>query len=233
MITFEKGVYHHGAFCLSASFSLAAKSFCAILGPSGAGKSTLLNIIAGFEDLTTGSLTIDGIDMRNFPPAVRPISMVFQDHNVFAHLSVWENVALGIATSLKLSAGQSAAVDTALARVGLQHYAARLPGQISGGERQRVAMARVLVRQSKILLLDEPFAALDPGLRSDMLLLVKDLAAEHQLTVLLVTHQPEEAKQAADSIIFVGGGVAHAPQTVDTFFASQDEPIRKYLGHWN
>jgi thiamine transport system ATP-binding protein len=233
MINFENALYTHGNFSLRASFKIEAGSFTAILGPSGAGKSTLLNIIAGFENLTSGRLLVDGQDMRDVPPAARAISMVFQDHNMFAHLNVWQNVALGIETSLRLSTEQSTAVDSALVRVGLRDYTRRLPGQLSGGERQRVAMARVLVRQSKILLLDEPFAALDPSLRNDMLNLVRDLNAEDNLTVLLVTHQPEEAKRAADSIIFVDGGEAHATTSIGEFFDSKTEPVRKYLGHWN
>jgi thiamine transport system ATP-binding protein len=231
MILIEQALFKKKKFSLSVDIHVKAESFVAVLGASGAGKSTLLSIIAGFEDLERGKLWLDGAEMKNVPPATRPVSMIFQDHNVFAHLSVWDNVALGIAPSLKLNAEEMAYVDAALSRVGLVQYSRRKPGNISGGERQRVALARVLVRKRKILLLDEPFAALDPGLRHDMLDLVSDLKREHALTVLMVTHQPEEALRAADDIIFVAEGKVREPIASETFFAMHDDDsIDAYLG---
>ncbi len=233
MIKLEKGFYRHQDFSLQIDLEIADQNFCAILGPSGAGKSTLLNIIAGFESLSSGTLNINGHDFTAAPPAARPISMVFQDHNVFSHMTVQDNVAIGIDPSLKLSRAQLVAVQAALERVGLGHYGARLPSHLSGGERQRVALARVLVRQSKILLLDEPFAALDPGLRLEMLKLVQDITTERKLTTLLVTHQPDEAKRVAQSVIFVDGGVVQKPQQTNTFFSQTLPEVAKYLGQSN
>jgi thiamine transport system ATP-binding protein len=231
MILIENAIFKKKKFSLSIDLHVRPETFVAVLGASGAGKSTLLSIIAGFEELERGKLWLDGADMQNVPPAKRPVSMIFQDHNVFAHLSVWDNVALGISPSLKLNAEQNAQVDAALVRVGLSQYAKRKPGNISGGERQRVALARVLVRKRKILLLDEPFAALDPGLRHDMLDLVSDLRREHGLTVLMVTHQPEEALHAADEIIFVADGRVREPIISKTFFKMHDDgAIDSYLG---
>ncbi len=231
MILIDKAQYKNKKFSLGIDLHVKPQSFSAVLGASGAGKSTLLSIIAGFEKLSAGKLCLDGTDMQDISPADRPVSMVFQDHNVFGHLSVWDNVALGISPSLKLNADQSEQVDAALARVGLSQYAKRKPGSISGGERQRVALARVLVRKRKILLLDEPFAALDPGLRHDMLDLVSSLKREHGLTVLMVTHQPEEAQRAADQIIFVAEGRVREPVSVLDFFTIKtDAAIETYLG---
>jgi thiamine transport system ATP-binding protein len=231
MILIENAIFKKKKFSLSIDLHVKPQTFAAVLGGSGAGKSTLLSIIAGFEDLESGKLWLDGADMQNIPPAKRPVSMIFQDHNVFAHLNVWDNVALGIAPSLKLNAEEMAQVDAALERVGLSQYAKRKPGNISGGERQRVALARVLVRKRKILLLDEPFAALDPGLRHDMLDLVSDLRREHGLTVLMVTHQPEEALRAANEIIFVADGKVREPIVSKTFFKMHDDgAIDAYLG---
>lgn len=231
MILVENAVFKKKKFTLSIDLHVKSETFVAVLGASGAGKSTLLSIIAGFEELERGKLWLDGSNTHNVSPANRPVSMIFQDHNVFAHLSVWDNVALGIAPSLKLSAEEMAQVDAALSRVGLSQYAKRKPGNISGGERQRVALARVLVRKRKILLLDEPFAALDPGLRHDMLDLVSDLRREHGLTVLMVTHQPEEALRAADEIIFVADGKVREPIASKTFFSMHDDgAIDLYLG---
>jgi thiamine transport system ATP-binding protein len=231
MILIENAIFKKKKFSLAIDLHVKPECFVAVLGASGAGKSTLLSIIAGFEDLERGKLWLDGADMQNVPPAQRPVSMIFQDHNVFAHLSVWDNVALGIAPSLKLDEEEKTQVDAALVRVGLLQYAKRKPGNISGGERQRVALARVLVRKRKILLLDEPFAALDPGLRHDMLDLVSDLRREHALTVLMVTHQPEEALRAADEIIFVADGKVREPIAAQTFFnVHEDDAIDLYLG---
>lgn len=231
MILIENAVFQKKKFSLGVDLHVKPQSFAAILGGSGAGKSTLLSIIAGFEDLGQGKLWLNGADMQHISPASRPVSMIFQDHNVFAHLSVWDNVALGISPSLKLNVEQKAEVDAALARVGLSQYAKRKPGNISGGERQRVALARVVVRKRKILLLDEPFAALDPGLRHDMLDLVSELRREHSLTVLMVTHQPEEALLAADEIIFVANGKVREPVASKTFFDMHgDRAIDAYLG---
>jgi thiamine transport system ATP-binding protein len=231
MILIENAVFKKKKFSLAINLRLKPQIFAAVLGGSGAGKSTLLSIIAGFEELESGMLWLDGTDMQNITPAKRPVSMIFQDHNVFAHLNVWDNVALGIAPSLKLNAEEMAQVDAALMRVGLSQYAKRKPGNISGGERQRVALARVLVRKRKILLLDEPFAALDPGLRHDMLDLVLDLRREHGLTVLMVTHQPEEALRAADEIIFVADGTVRETIASKTFFKMHDDgAIDAYLG---
>ena len=217
-------------FFLWADFALAAGQVCAVLGPSGAGKTTLLNMIAGFVPLIRGEIIIDGQNVAAASPAQRPISMVFQDHNVFSHLDLWSNVALGAKPNLKLNGEDRARVDAALARVGLSDLARRKPFEVSGGERQRVALARVLVRNSKILLLDEPFAALDPGLRHDMLSEVSAIAHERKLTVLMVTHQPEEVHHTVDAIVFIDQGQARAPMSVQAFFASADPAIVKYRG---
>jgi thiamine transport system ATP-binding protein len=230
MLQFEQVYYRHGDFTLQADFEVTAPSLIAVLGPSGAGKSTLLNIIAGFEPLAQGRVLIDGADVTNAPAAQRPVSMVFQDNNVFPHLKLWQNVALGIAPNLKLDDAQHASIDEALNRVGLSTLAQRKPADVSGGERQRVALARILVRPTKVLLLDEPFAALDPGLRAAMLDLVNELTRERKLVTLLVTHQPEEIRHAADAVIFVAGGSVRSPQATSSFFASRDAAIQAYLG---
>jgi thiamine transport system ATP-binding protein len=234
VITIEDGFYEREGFTLAAGFTIARGSFVAVLGPSGSGKSTLLSLIAGFETLNRGRILLDGNDMSEIAPGDRSLSIMFQDHNSFAHLDAWTNVALGISPALKLDGRQRAAVDGALARVGLAELAKRLPGEMSGGERQRIALARILVRKRPVLLLDEPFAALGPGLRRDMLNLVKELQSEHGLTVLLVTHQPEEARRAADQVLFVADGLVRGPMATQDFFDAKDDPaILTYLGDWS
>jgi len=230
MIQLEEVLITRGAFTLRAHFSIAAGRLCAVLGPSGAGKTTLLNVIAGFEPLDYGRLLIDGQDQSANTPARRPISMVFQDHNVFPHLDLWRNVALGVKANLRLDEGEKQRVDEALKRVGLSALARRKPSDVSGGERQRVALARMLVRNSKLLLLDEPFAALDPGLRAEMLHEVATIAEEGHLSVLLVTHQPEEIRHKVNDILFIVKGEIQGPVTAERFFRSKDAAICTYLG---
>ena len=206
-------------------------SFTAVIGPSGGGKSTLLNLIAGFEAPESGRVLIDGQDVTALPPDQRPVSMIFQDNNVFAHLDLWQNVALGVSASLKLDAAQKARVDAALAEVGLGALMHRKPGEVSGGARQRVAGARALVRDRPVLLLDEPFAALGPALRRDMLDLVSSMQRARGLTVVMVTHQPEDALAAASHTAFLENGHIVALRPTAELFAAKDLPgLRDYLG---
>ena len=230
MIRIEKGLYHSGAFTLTCDFEVAATTFCAVLGPSGAGKSTLLSLLAGFDNLESGRIILDGVDMTTLAPDQRPVSMVFQDNNVFPHLTVEQNVGLGISPTLRLSAGQNKIVERALEHVQLSAMAQKRPGEISGGERQRVALARVLVRAKKILLLDEAFAALDPGLRQNLVQQVAGIAQERKLTTLMVTHQPTEVRAVADHVMFIAEGKVQPPVTTATFFTSKDKAIATYLG---
>lgn len=170
----------------------------ALSGPSGAGKSTLLDLLAGFLTPDNGTITVDGIDITALAVDRRPVTILFQRHNLFEHLSVELNVALGLNANLKLTADDWARVHQALAGVGIAALAGVPAARLSGGEQQRAALARSLVRAKPVLLLDEPFAALDPETREEMLALVRRIADEQQLMVLLVTHEANDAKRIAD-----------------------------------
>ena len=199
-------MYHH----LPMRFTLALQpgERVAVLGPSGAGKSTLLSLVAGFLTPHSGSITLDGADHTHCAPAQRPVSMLFQDNNLFAHLTVAQNVGLGLHPGLKLNAAQQQQVKAIALRVGLEACLDRLPGALSGGQRQRAALARCLVREKPLLLLDEPFSALDPALRKEMLALVDEVCRERQLTLLMVSHSLEDAAQiAARSVLVVDGRI--------------------------
>ena len=201
-----------------------------IVGPSGAGKSTLLALIGGFEQAQGGSIRVDGADITRLPPAERPVTTLFQDFNLFPHLSVADNVGLGRDPGLRLNAADHEHVALALREVGLEGFEARLPGQLSGGERQRVALARSLIRHRPLLLLDEPFAALGPALRAEMLELTDRLRKAQGLTVLLVTHDPNEAARIAGRTAFIADGKVVLCDRTATVLASQMPEIRRYLG---
>jgi thiamine transport system ATP-binding protein len=203
----------------------------ALIGPSGSGKTTILNLIAGFERPLSGAILIGGRDVGALPAAERPVTMVFQEHNLFAHLDVLTNVGLGISPALRLAAADRERIVAALARVGLEGFGRRLPGQLSGGERQRVALARCLVRDRPVLLLDEPFAALGPALRREMLDLIADIHRDRAMTVLLVTHQPDDARRIAAHTAFVHDGRILASRPTAELLGAADIPeLREYLG---
>ncbi|AVH42931.1 MULTISPECIES: thiamine ABC transporter ATP-binding protein [Agrobacterium] len=194
----------------------------AVVGASGSGKSTLLNLVAGFEAPDSGRVMIGGHDMTALDPSERPVSSIFQDNNLFAHLDIFTNVALGVSPGLKLRVEDRERIEMALARVGLAGFDKRLPGTLSGGERQRAALARALVRKKPVMLLDEPFAALDPGLRAGMTSLLLDLHGETKNTVIIVTHHPEDIKKLAQQVVFLDRGrVVYVGSTAD-FFATQN-----------
>ena len=178
----------------------------AIVGPSGAGKSTLLNLIAGFVLPTRGEVWLNGENHTQSAPYERPVSMLFQENNLFPHLTVQQNLALGLKTSLKLTALEQDQIERVADAVGLTSFLSRLPNSLSGGQKQRVALARCLLRDKPILLLDEPFSALDPELRLEMLNLIDELCHSKNLTLLLVTHQPSELTGKVDHMLRIENG---------------------------
>ena len=203
----------------------------ALIGPSGAGKSTLLAMVAGFLPPDSGTLTIAGQTIDRQLPSERPLSLLFQDHNLFPHLSVFENIGLGLHPGLKLSQEDKENIVVAASRVGIQKYLDRLPEQLSGGQKQRVALARCLIRKRPLLLLDEPFSALDPALRKEMLELVRSLAKEQQTTVLMVTHSPEDALKIAGKCAFISQGKIRVfGPTQQVLEEPEDKELKKYLG---
>ena len=215
----------------------------ALIGPSGAGKSTLLDLAAGFIAPQSGTIRIDGHDMTGIAPAERPLSVVFQDNNLFPHLDVERNVALGIAPNLKILAGDRQRIAAALEAVGLAGFATRRPAEMSGGERQRVALARAFLRNKPLLLLDEPFAALGPALRRDMLAMltelrrqaiaetIKDRNDAMPMTIVMVTHHPEDAVGHADRVAFLEAGeVVAVGKTGAMLTGHADQRITDYLG---
>ena len=223
--------FSYGSWEVRYELVVNAGDLVALIGPSGAGKSTLLSLIAGFETAIGGSISVNGDDITDLPPAKRPVTTLFQEHNLFAHLSAAQNVGLGISPSLRLSAGDRTACDAALAKVGLNDKTERLPRELSGGERQRVAIARALVMRRPLLLLDEPFAALGPALRRDMLDLVNALRRETGMTIVMVSHDPADARRVADRTAFISDGRITAFGETDELLSRKTPPeLVDYLG---
>jgi len=219
-----------GEFRLTADFALPEGARLALIGPSGAGKSTLLDAIAGFLAPAAGRILWRGADLGPLPPGARPVAMIFQDQNLFPHLSAAQNVGLGLRPALKLTADEQARVEAALARVGLAGLGGRRPAQLSGGQQSRVALARMALQDRPLVLMDEPFAALGPALRAEMLDLVAELVREAGSTLVFVTHDPEDARRIASHVIFVDEGCAAPPVGTAAFFADPPEGLRRYLG---
>lgn len=231
MLTLENVVITQGDFRLCADFTVEKGARIAVIGPSGAGKSTLLSVIAGFFPAASGRVLWDGRDITGMAPGQRPLSILFQDQNLFPHLTVAQNVGLGLRPDLRLSADEAARVAAALARVGLTGMAARKPAALSGGQQSRVALARALLQSRPLMLLDEPFSALGPALKSEMLDLVAEIAAETGATVLMVSHDPADARRFADEVIVVADGKAEPPRPTEALLDDPPPALAAYLGN--
>ncbi|WFQ78476.1 thiamine ABC transporter ATP-binding protein ThiQ [Xenorhabdus sp. SF857] len=209
MIKLENVIYTYEHFAMHFNLSVKAGERIAILGPSGAGKSTLLSLIAGFQFPAQGDIWLDGENHTHTPPSRRPVSMLFQENNLFSHLTIAQNIGLGLHPGLRLSAEQKKTRQQIASQVSLEECLSRLPAQLSGGQRQRAALARCLVRHQPILLLDEPFSALDPALRNEMLGLLDKICSERQMTLLMVSHNLEDAAKIAPRSLLIVDGKIH------------------------
>jgi thiamine transport system ATP-binding protein len=228
MLQLDQVVLRQGSFELRADWAVPAGAKVALIGPSGAGKSTLLLAVGGFLPLQAGRVLWQGRDLGPLGPAARPVSMLFQDQNLFPHLTVAQNMGLALSPDLRLSEAQRGRVAAVVDRLGLAGMADRRPGALSGGQMGRAALGRVLLQDRPVLLLDEPFAALGPGLKADLLALVAEVAAT--ATVLMVTHDPADARRFADLAVLVADGVAAAPVATPALFADPPAALRDYLG---
>lgn len=217
-------------FRLTANLTVPTGARTAIIGPSGAGKSTLLNAIAGFLPPEQGRILWQGQDITATDPGQRPATILFQDQNLFPHLTIERNLALGLAPDGSLTPAIRAKVAEALHRTGLDGLAHRKPAELSGGQQGRAALARALLRARPLLLLDEPFAALGPALKQEMLALVAEVASDTGATVLMVTHDPQDAGSFAPHTILVAEGQAHPPQDTAQLFANPPKALADYLG---
>ncbi len=230
MLRLEGVELAQGAFHLTADWQVGKGARVALIGPSGAGKSSLLSAIAGFFPPVGGRILWEGQELDPLSPGARPLTILFQDQNLFPHLTLAQNTGLGLRPDLRLSLVEKTKVEAALDRVGLGGLGPRKPGQLSGGQIGRAALARALLRARPLLLLDEPFAALGPALKADMLDLVAEVAGETGATLLMVTHDPADARRIADRTVLVADGLAHPPEPTAALFADPPPALRDYLG---
>ena len=177
-----------------------------IIGQSGAGKSTFLNLIAGFAQPEEGSLLINNIEMRNIPASKRSVSSLFQDNNLFPHLTVYQNIAIAIKPNLKLYDNEKKKIFEIIEYLNLSSKTHSSIGRLSGGERQRIALGRVMSSDKKILLLDEPFSQLDPNLRIEMLELIKQIRKKKDITIIMAIHTPAEAIDFVSRFLLIKEG---------------------------
>ena len=230
MLRLDQVVLTEPDFRLEADWSVPAGARVALIGPSGAGKSTLLNAIAGFVAPQAGRILWNGADLAPMAPGERPLTILFQDQNLFPHLTIRQNLALGLSPRLSVDAGAEARIGAVLDRVGLAGMGGRRPAELSGGQQGRAALARALLRARPMLLLDEPFAALGPALKAEMLDLVAEVAGETGATVLVVTHDPADARRFAEQTVLVADGIAAPPVGTAALFADPPAALRAYLG---
>jgi sulfate transport system ATP-binding protein len=206
--------------------SLPTGQLTALLGPSGGGKSTLLRIIAGLDTADTGTVTIEGREATNLPARKRNVGFVFQHYAVFKHMSVAKNVAFGLEIRKRPRAEIDRRVSELLELVHLSQFRDRMPSQLSGGQRQRMALARALAVEPSVLLLDEPFGALDAKVRKELREWLRRLHDEVHVTTVFVTHDQEEALEVADEIVVINEGRVEQIGSPDELY---DEPANDFV----
>ncbi|MDP2575321.1 thiamine ABC transporter ATP-binding protein [Vibrio penaeicida] len=220
MLSLQDVNYRYNDELFRFNLDVSEGDIVSLMGPSGAGKSTLLSLVAGFIQPQSGQILVAGQSVLGLPPHQIPLSMLFQENNLFAHLTVRENIGLGIEPSLRLSSKQKGQVEEAAVMVGIGDFLDRLPEQLSGGQKQRVALARCFVQPHSIWLLDEPFSALDPVIREDMLSLVQTLAKERNIAIVMVTHHVSDAKSIATQFAYMSKGEVRAVLPIEELVAT-------------
>ena len=230
MLELDRLELRQGGFALAADLRLEPGGIVAVVGPSGGGKSTLLAAIAGFLQPAAGDIRWAGQSLAGLAPAERPVSILFQDQNLFPHLSVAQNVGLALGPRLRPGAAAAGRIAQVLGRVGLGGHGAERPGALSGGQQSRAALARILLSDRPVVLMDEPFAALGPALKREMLDLVAGELARPDRLILMVSHDPDDAARVAARTVIVADGEATGPHETTRLFADPPPALQSYLG---
>jgi sulfate/thiosulfate transport system ATP-binding protein len=216
------------------SVEVGRGSLTALLGPSGSGKSTLLRVIAGLERPDAGTVTISGLDVTHRPPQDRGVGFVFQHYAAFKHMTVWDNVAFGLTIRKRPKEQIRARVAELLELVQLEGLAERYPAQLSGGQRQRMGLARALAVDPEVLLLDEPFGALDARVRKELRAWLRRLHDETHTTTVIVTHDQEEAMEVADEVVVMNRGrIEQVAGPVELYERPANEFVMTFVGQAN
>lgn len=230
MLEIDDLTIEQDGFRLKARARIAEGRRVVIMGASGAGKSTLVGALAGFVTPVSGTIRWKGQRIDHLEPAARPIAMLFQDGNLFPHLTVAQNIKLGLRPSLKMTSEATERIEGALSQVDLAGFGPRKPASLSGGEQSRVALARILVMARPILVLDEPFSALGPAMRVEMLGLVRAILDRTGATLLMVSHDPQDAHAIAEDLIVVAQGGAQQYHDAPAVLANPPPALLAYLG---
>jgi len=216
------------------SLEVPGGGLVALLGPSGSGKTTLLRILAGLERPDRGSALLDGVDLASQSARQRNVGLVFQHYALFRHLDVYENIAFALRVRKQPRAEVDARVRELLSLIQLESFEHRLPSQLSGGQRQRVALARALAARPRVLLLDEPFGALDAQVRAELRSWLRRLHDEIHLTTVFVTHDQDEAFEVADRVVVMNHGkIEQVGAPADVFEHPANDFVMRFLGHVN
>jgi len=232
MLELTRLEFSYGAEKFQFDLTVSRGEIVALIGPSGAGKSTLLLLVGGFLQASGGSILLDGRDITGLGPERRPVSTIFQEHNLFPHLTAYQNVAIGVDPGLRLNDEQRARVEAAMQRTYLGGLQQRLPGALSGGQRQRISIARVLARQQPVLLLDEALTGLGPSLRTELLALINELVAAESMSAIMVSHHPEDALKVCPRIAFMQNGSIDSVVSAEQLASGEVNPsLAEYLGH--
>jgi len=216
------------------SLDIAQGEIFALLGPSGCGKTTLLRMVAGFETPTKGKILLDGVELDGLPPYLRPINMMFQSYALFPHLTVWDNVAFGLRREGMPHEPMAERVEQMLKLVQLQRYGRRKPHQLSGGQQQRVALARSLAKRPKLMLLDEPLAALDKKLREETQIELANIIRKVGVTCVMVTHDQEEAMTMANRLAVMSeGNILQVGTPTEVYETPATRFVADFIGNVN
>jgi ABC-type Fe3+/spermidine/putrescine transport system ATPase subunit len=235
MIALEQVSVRLGEFCLhDVSLRISRGEYLVLLGPSGAGKTVLLEVIAGLRTPDTGNVSISQRDMGGVPPEHRGTALVYQDYSLFPHMTAGENVAYGLKIQKRPVREITERVDALLADFGISSLKDRYPGSLSGGEQQRVAIARALATDPSVLLLDEPFASLDPRSRDECIRVMQELKETRTVTIIQVSHSGDEAYAVADRVVvLMDGRVAQTGTTDEIFYQPATPEVARFVGMEN